>query len=107
MKLPVARLAAAFALAAASKLSWAQVSAGARTAPPAAEVAGTCKNLTTRQERADCTKLARKARSPKARAPGHAGRPASGTSDKLAVGAASAPINATAGGSNAGSGPSP
>jgi hypothetical protein len=106
MKLPVARLAAAFALAAASKLSWAQVSAGARTAPPAAEVAGTCKNLTTRQERADCTKLARKARGPKS-ATGHGARPAEGTSDKLAVGAASAPTSATTGGTNPETGPNP
>jgi hypothetical protein len=107
MKLNVATLAAAFAVVGASTLCWAQVSAGARTAPPAAEVAGTCKNLTTRQERADCTKLARKARGAKAGAAGHAGRPASGTSDKLAVGAASAPINATTGGSNPGTGPNP
>lgn len=68
--------------------------AAPRTAPPAAEAAGTCRNLTTRQERADCRKLVREARERRAKSAPRAGRAASVARDRMAVGSASAPIPA-------------
>src|SRR5262245_28877659 len=104
MKLDARALVAAFAVAGGCSLSWAQPTTGGRTATPDAKLAKKCKDLATRQERADCTKLARERRGGIAQA-GHADHPdraASGTNDKMAVGAASAPVGTTTGGPNDG-----
>jgi hypothetical protein len=97
-------LVAAFAVAGACSLPWAQPATGGQTATPADKLAKKCKDLATRQERADCTKLARERRGGIARAgqADHPDRAASGTSDKMAVGAASAPVGTTRAGTNDG-----
>ena len=104
MKLDITALVAAFAVAGACSLSWAQPTAGGRAATPAAKLAKKCKDLDTRQARADCTKLARERRGGIARSgqADHPDRAANGTNDKMAVGAASAPVNTTTGGPNDG-----
>lgn len=104
MKFDITALIAALAVAGACSLSWAQPAAGGRTATTAAKLAKKCKDLATRQERADCTKLAKERRGGIARA-GRADRPdraASGSRDRMAVGAASAPVESTTGGPNDG-----
>src|SRR5262245_7199959 len=104
MKLDVTALVAVFAVAGACSLSWGQLAAGGCTATPAAKLGKKCKDLATRQERMDCTKLARERRGGIARAgqADHSDRAASSTNDKMAVPAASAPVGTTTGGQNDG-----